>query len=493
MGETRFINKENRTYLGISQDAVYPNSNEGYSPNVEYPEYIFGKTHLSNENQVYELVREGFFSLGYDQRNYGTSTWNPLGEFIKEGQTVLIKPNWVMHYNKNKDYHNNLECLVTHPSIVRAVIDYALVALKGTGRLLVADAPMQGCDLKEMFSKSGYEELFEFYRSRGINIEVLDLRQLRVITSNKVITDTIIVNGEDQSIKIEVNEASAHSAKSNMQYKVSDYLAESTNTYHHDNVHTYNINRNVLQADVIINMPKPKCHRLAGITAAQKNMVGITYDKACLPHRTIGARTSGGDEYPNRSTIKTLISKVEERKLRLTKRGKSLSAIILQFLIFALYLAGKLFSKDKIMLGSWYGNDTIWRTVADLNLIAEYADKNGILQNVPQRKILNIADMIVAGQGSGPIGPHPKYLGIVLIGEDSSFFDAICAKIMGFDIGKIPGLKYLLENNRLNRRSIKRIVSNNLKYDNILFEDFIPAVEWRFDPHECWKGNIENY
>jgi len=484
---------ENRVYLGISKDTVYPTNAKGYSPKVEYPEYVFGSNNLSLENPVYDLVREGFYTLGYDKVNYGVKEWNPLGEFINEGDTVLIKPNWVMHYNKNKDHQDNMECLVTHPSTVRAVIDYTLIALKNTGRVIIADAPMQGCNLQEMFSKTGYLELFEFYKSEGIHLEIIDLRQCRVNTNKHIITETIAINGEDQSIQVELGQESAHLSDSNLRYKVSDYKADNTNQYHHDRIHTYNINKNVLLADVILNMPKPKCHRLAGLTAAQKNIVGITYDKACLPHRSIGAKISGGDEYQKRSIIKALITRIEEKKLGLTQNGKTFSAIILQFLIAILYVSVKVCSKDKVMIGSWYGNDTIWRTVSDLNFIVRYADKNGAIRDTPQRRILNIADMIIAGQGNGPVGPSPKNLGMILIGEDSSLIDAICAKIMGFNIEKVPGLNSTMRNNRLRVEGIKNIYSNNQKYNNVLFEDFLPDENWRFIPHDSWKDFIENY
>lgn len=55
-----------------------------------------------------------------------------------------------------------------------------------------------------------------------------------------------------------------------------------------------------MEADVIINIPKPKCHRLAGMTAALKNMVGVIYDKNSLPHRKIGSVEEGGDAYKKR-------------------------------------------------------------------------------------------------------------------------------------------------------------------------------------------------
>ena len=43
-----------------------------------------------------------------------------------------------------------------------------------------------------------------------------------------------------------------------LQYKASDYLLTDTEKYHHQGKHIYEINKIALEADVIINMPKPK-------------------------------------------------------------------------------------------------------------------------------------------------------------------------------------------------------------------------------------------
>ena len=44
-------------------------------------------------------------------------------------------------------------------------------------------------------------------------------------------------------------------------------------------------------------MPKPKCHRKAGMTSALKNFVGANVRKEFLPHHTMGSIKEGGDEY----------------------------------------------------------------------------------------------------------------------------------------------------------------------------------------------------
>ena len=158
----------------------YPNGQEYFSPSECYPEYKWPKDIATSDNGVYKMVRNCFISLGLDSENIGTPRWNPLGVYIKKGSTVLLKPNWVENKNKNQNVRDNLACLVTNPSVVRAVIDYVIIALDGTGRIIIADAPMQRCDLEDMFRKTEYTQLFDFYRIKGIKIEVCDLRKYSV-------------------------------------------------------------------------------------------------------------------------------------------------------------------------------------------------------------------------------------------------------------------------------------------------------------------------
>ena len=66
-----------------------------------YPEYPWGKDEISSiPNDVYDMLRNTLYGMGYDKANFGKCNWNPLGNVIKPGQTVLLKPNWVSHKNK---------------------------------------------------------------------------------------------------------------------------------------------------------------------------------------------------------------------------------------------------------------------------------------------------------------------------------------------------------------------------------------------------------
>jgi hypothetical protein len=86
--------------------------------------------------------------------------------------------------------------------------------------------------------------------------------------------------------------------------------------------------------------------------------------------------------------------------------------------------------------GKYLDNDTIWRSMADLNRILLYADAAGRLQQARQRRYLTIVDGIVAAEES-QYQPHPRPLGTVVIGSDPVTCDAVTARVMGFDPRKL--------------------------------------------------------
>ena len=74
-------------------------------------------------------MREIFRLLELDVEHFGEASWNPLGFLISPGDKVVIKPNLIResHIIRKAEWQQ----IVTHGSIIRAVIDYALIALRG--------------------------------------------------------------------------------------------------------------------------------------------------------------------------------------------------------------------------------------------------------------------------------------------------------------------------------------------------------------------------
>lgn len=477
----------------------YPHRDTKYSPSIRHPEYAY--TEISKtKNSTYEMVRDTFILAGLDTEHLGTAEWNPLGKYIKEGDSVLIKPNWVENKNKHPGVDDELTCLVTNPAVVRAVLDYVLIALNGTGTVYLADAPMQGCDLQDMFSKAGYNELFDFYKQNGIKLHIVDLRKYSVKDKyNGVFSAPQMTKDSPGSKMVDLGSKSLHSQKDTQhpKYKVEDYPVELTNRYHSEGKHEYEVNALPLLADVIINMPKPKTHRLAGITAACKNFVGITYEKACLPHRVDGDAERGrGDAYYKKSIFKQLMSSCNEKRTEYSRSGKYIYSKLFDVLMKGCYLIGSVTSGDKYRIGSWYGNDTIWRTAVDLNIAMMYADRDGELRDKKQRTIIHIGDMIVSGQKEGPVGPTPKPLGIILFSDNALAFDRTACEIMGFTESSFPlfnNTKAINAFGFANKQELEDtiVVSNAETINNKALKDFPTNDKWRFEPHPCWKGHVE--
>jgi len=107
-------------------------------------------------NISYALFRQVMCELEMDIDHFSSSDWNPLGETIRPGQKVLIKPNLVRHVHLGGgDY----EAVVTHGSLVRCVLDYVALALKDQGEITVGDAPLQGADFCELVERTGLREI----------------------------------------------------------------------------------------------------------------------------------------------------------------------------------------------------------------------------------------------------------------------------------------------------------------------------------------------
>lgn len=472
----------------------YPLPDENYSPHEAYPEYPF--SHLAVcENKVYDMVRRGFWELGMDEKNRGTKEWNPLGDFIRSGQTVLIKPNWVRHENREEKEHN-MECMVTHPSVIRAVMDYVVLAFKksgGSGTIIVADAPIQSCDFDRLMEKMHYNDLWEFYRKQEVDFAVKDLRGRIISEGEETTNEYETVKNAETGILIDLGNQSAFAGLEEERYeklRITSYDPDILNRHHTKTKHEYLISREALEADVIINLAKPKAHRKAGLTACAKNLVGICSRKEYLPHHTAGAlavQNGGGDEYLNKSLLRRWDSICVDKYNHFADKKSKWKNVFWFFHRF-LGRGGRALAKDAYSEGSWYGNDTIWRTIVDLNTIIQFTDSNGQMHSTPQREILNVCDMISAGEGEGPLLPSPKKMGAIVMGRKIPAVDRFVCSLVGFDASKIRYISRLMEEERL---TASDIVVVDYEGNRVPFEKWHFSEETYIRPSSGWAGHIE--
>ena len=468
----------------------YPRKDSLFRPGFYYPELKkLSLTVSKKPNNIYHAVREALKNLGFDKEDFGKESWNPLGEIIKPGDTVLIKPNLVMDQNANPG--GGTDCLYTQPSVVAPIIDYTLLALNNTGKIIIGDAPMQECVFSNIM-ENGYSEMIEFYKAMGVDIEMVDFREL----SSRVIDGIHInsINENSRGTVVDLARESEFAASSNAEMRkmrVTNYDPRIMPLHHNNDTHEYYISDYVLSADVIINMPKPKTHRKAGVTIALKNLVGINVRKEFLPHHTVGSVHDGGDEYEKRSLLHRARTKLIDIFNIVSAEKRMMVAKFLRLTIRTLDVCLDI-EKTPYSEGSWWGNRTITRTIADLNKIIFYADKDGIIKHKKQRRMIIIGDMIVSGDGEGPVSPTPKPCGYIVAGVNPVYFDEAVSTLMGFDAKKIPTLcaaKYTKSKLLIaDPNKSAKINFNGINYDSAHF----PAEKrMKFEATQGWKGHIE--
>lgn len=470
----------------------YQGPRYNFRPSTPYPEYAGGEL-APEENPIYHAVRESLHLLGLDEAHWGTPSWNPLGEFIKPGMRVLIKPNLVL--DTNHVPANGTDCLYTQPDVVAPVIDYVLIALGGTGKIVVGDAPVQSCNFEKLLETSGYHELISYYQKRGVDISIVDFRG--VCRLDKRGTTVLRDGGDAAGTVVDLGPASEFygmDVKDCRNMRITSYDPRILATHHNEAKHEYCISNHVLEADVIINMPKPKTHRKAGVTISLKNLIGANVHKEFLPHHTMGSAEEGGDEYARRSFVQTLRGHLDDRRniSEAEKRWGSATMYRCAIRVCSMLLR---FCNDRCSEGSWYGNHTISRTIADINKIIYFADKTGKLQETPARQVFIIADMMIVGEKEGPLLPSPKNAGIIAAGINPVCFDEAIATLMGMDIEKIPTLQTVRSitgpYQLVQEAQEPVIVSNDNRLQGKNAAAFPVECRLNLIPSDGWLGHLE--
>ena len=463
----------NKICLVKNEKSKYPNMSEFFS-----------------DNDVLKMMSEGFYLLGLDSEHYGTEDWNPLKEYVKPGDNVLIKPNMVVHENVSG---GGTDCLYTHPSLVVVMIEYVIKALHNEGTIVVGDAPIQDCIFDKLINSSGYDKLIEHYQKKGVDIRLVDFRNVKTTDDG----DDIRYPQEEKKnngVLVQLGDLSAFDGLTDERqnrFRITNYDPREMSSHHMGHKHEYKVAREVLNADVIINMCKPKTHRKAGVTIALKNLVGINANKEYLPHHTLGSVEEGGDAYSNKDLYLARANSILDLKNELVNEGE----LELARMASELYDSLKAHNKsEKYWEGSWYGNDTIWRTITDLNIILKYADKKGEIKDTPQRKMFIIGDMIISGEKEGPLEPSPISTGVIAMGDDPVLFDEAVCSLMGFDYKNIPSI---VMPGKIEQKSMispfakePEIVSNNSELNGKGLGDICENSSLEFVPSMGWREHL---
>jgi len=445
---------------------------------------------------VYAAVRSALLALGLDRAHAGTERWNPLAELVPRGGRVVLKPNFIRHWNPLEG--QSVESVVTHGSLVRALADYAFLAVGSEGEVEIAEAPQQDCSFEAIRRIAGLDALVSHYeQTLGRALPVIDLRREAVEFRDGVIWRRWPLAGDPRGYRaVDLGAASCFSGSGldPRRFRGADYDPGPTTEHHTGGRHEYLVSESVLSADLVVNLPKMKTHKKTGVTLALKNLVGINGDKNWLPHHCAGSVGGGGDEFPGESVAAKLRSLAYDfAKLRLA-RGHWRRLVRL-----ARRVESRTRGSDFIRAGNWYGNQTTWRMCLDLNLLLYYSDTEGLRLEAsqPVRRVLTVLDGVVAGEGNGPLAPVAVPAGVVLASLDPVALDLAAMRLMGLDEQQVPKVREAMA------MAARRVTEVRVPADVRVLECEGEAAEARemrldqltavhpFRPHPGWEGKLE--
>lgn len=437
--------RERRIAIRVVPDYVRGPLHSPFRPGQEFPELKAVPVGYE-PNETYTAVRQLLHLWDGPAPHEPRGDRSPLAAHIRPGMRVAVKPNLVLH--QHPEGEDSLRAMVTDAAVLRVVLDYVAMALRGDGTITVAESPIRVTDFGAVVRWSGLDRVLDDVASLwGVGVELIDIR-------DQTVQDTAVASltrrirrqtGDPRGgVTVNLGPDSALEGLGDSMARLRSTAAVGKNEVRDQHLpgrHVYELSRSVLEADAIINVPKLKTHKKAGMTGAMKNFVGAVVRKEWLPHHRRGAPSAGGDEYAEQI----------DTALKLRERTKDLQ---LQ------YRAGRWLINPGIWIyrhtikdtpldvlrvrhqspmvnGGWSGNDTCWRMVHDVLRAVLYARADGTVGRQRARFPLSVVDGLIAGEGDGPLKPSPRTAGILMMGFDPPWIDYFATLLMGYDPAKI--------------------------------------------------------
>lgn len=432
----------------------------------------------------------------YDSKHIQENLPNSIFDIINKGDKVVLKPNWVKESHQKKI--SEWEYVITHPSIITAVILKVIEKLGCSGELRVIDGPQFDSSFEKIISYYPVDYWKEIAFSNNIKFEIIDLRDEYYIMEDEVIIKKKKLLGDPRgsvqyNLTNDTSEFFGH-RKSKRGYFGAYYDINETNKAHNGNDNLYKVSKSVIDCDVFVNLPKLKTHKKAGITCCLKNLVGINTYRNFLPHHSEGGPSESGDQFPEEN----LNSRIEGPIMAWVKQNliqnEAMAKMFKPVKRIGRYLFGD--TSEVVRSGNWYGNDTIWRTVIDLNKILLYGETSGTLRDDnwgKTKKYIGIVDGIIGGEGNGPMMPDPVKMGYVICGNNPVAIDAVCAKLMGFNPLKIPSISNSFD---INKYPICDFAYHDIclevKNNSFQIDETPSGMVVPFKPHFGWENYLND-
>lgn len=399
------------------------------------PQVVLVQTEAQYPDHPYLEPRHSLaIAFGQLWRALGLDPDNPFGGMVGPGSRVTVKPNWVMDHNPRE---LGLDSLVTHSSVLAWLIHFVAVAMRDSGSIVIGDCPLQSCRFDRLLERTGFRRFVSsFAASRPeLTISVEDWRLTHhedsAATQSRTTSYETRVGRDYELLRLDGDSFLEEIAHLSERFRVTCYDPGILQAHHGRGRHEYLLTRRALDSDLLLNVPKLKTHKKAGLTAAMKNLVGVCGHKEYLPHHISGPASAGGDCYRDANKCLHAFEAVSDyywsRRGRMSKLQRKFYGGVLSLLRTSARLTGS----QEEPTGSWYGNEVIWRTTLDLNHLVYFGSRR-------PRHILNVVDGVVAGQGEGPLEPHAAPCGLLAASENPAYLDAALAQVMGYSISRVP-------------------------------------------------------
>ncbi|MCD8533449.1 MAG: DUF362 domain-containing protein [Verrucomicrobia bacterium] len=397
-------------------------------------------------------------------------------DFFPERARVVLKPNWVKEHDERQPGPDSWPHVVTHPLVIESVAAYVGERLPKGGSVIICDAPQTDSSFQKLREYCGLDAMISRLCKHypDVSFELLDLRPEEWNAVDGVTVSKTMLNGDPAgSTHVTLNEASEFVGFQG-QGKLfgASFDMEETNLRHSGTTHEYLLCRTPMEADVFINIPKLKTHKKVGLTCALKNLVGINANKNWLPHHTEGTPDDGGDQFPANTSKARLEHQWMGRIKRFLTGNPGWSRIFVP-----LKKVGRMYFGDTqkvVRSGNWYGNDTCWRMVLDLNKCLYFFDGAGKRRHSPP-KYLAVVDGILGGEGNGPMAPDPVKCGAIIAGTHPVAVDMVAAKLMGFNYRRI------------------RMLDGAFRIQKLSFVGFSPEDIEILSPSPSWRGPLKDF
>ena len=173
--------------------------------------------------------------------------------------------------------------------------------LRGSGRIVIADAPQYDCNFRELLEATRLDEVVSFYSGfKGPTVDVLDLRKYWSRWKHFPSLLEPLAGDPEGAMTVNLGRNSALYGKPNPEKLYGAvYDRRETIAHHQAERHEYEVSRTIMNADVVISVPKLKVHKKVGVTLNVKGLVGINTNKNYLVHYSLTPPSEGGDQFPD--------------------------------------------------------------------------------------------------------------------------------------------------------------------------------------------------